>query len=70
MAENNATFTVSGVDSEAEARRIEDELEGVDGVMGATVDHEGGEAEVRYDADLLAEARVERTVREMGYELE
>lgn len=70
MAENTALFTVLGVESESDARSIESHLEGLDGVMGATVDPETGETEVRYDYDLLAEERVKRAVREFGYELE
>lgn len=69
MAENEATFTIRGIDSADDARGIEDDLEAVDGVMGATVD-ESGEAEVRYDADLLAEERVKVTVRDAGYEVD
>lgn len=70
MAENKATFTVRGIDSGAEAGDVEDELAALDGVMGATVDPDTGETAVRYDVDLLAEARIEITVREMGYEVE
>lgn len=70
MAENNAVFTVLDVGSESDARAIETDLEELDGVMGATVDPETGEAEVRYDYDLLAEERVKDQVREFGYEIE
>lgn len=70
MAENNATFTVRGIESAEDARGIEGELEAVDGVMGASVRGDGGEAEIRYDADLLAEERLKATVREMGYEVD
>lgn len=70
MAENNAAFTISGIDSEVAARSISEELEDLDGVMGATVDHQSGEAEVRYDYDLLSEEAVKDRVRESGYEVE
>lgn len=70
MAENEVSFTVHGVESEAEVQNIKDELEEVDGVMGAEIDRESGEAVIRYDVDLLAEERVKITVREMGYEIE
>lgn len=70
MAENEANFTVQGIKAEADARGIKDELEHLDGVMGAEVDPESGAAEVRYDVDILAEERVRRTVRDMGFEVE
>ena len=70
MAENDAQFTVRGVDSEDDAREIEDELHDLEGVMGADVDPESGEATVKVDADVLSGERVKITVREMGYEVE
>lgn len=69
MAENNATFTVRGIESEDDVRDIEDELADVDGVMGTDI-KETGEAEVKYDYDVLSEERIKITVREMGYEVE
>jgi copper chaperone CopZ len=69
MAENNATFTVQGVESEDDVREIEEGLADVDGVMGAEIDR-SGDAEVKYDYDLLSEERIKITVREMGYEVE
>ncbi|WP_135819669.1 heavy-metal-associated domain-containing protein [Halostella litorea] len=70
MAEASAEFTVRGVESADEAARIEAELAEVDGVMGSTVDPDGGAAEVHFDVDLLAEERIRATVRELGYEVE
>lgn len=70
MAENTATFTVQGVDSEDDVQTIKDDLGGVDGVMGVTIDQNSGETEVTYDYDVLAEERVKITVREMGYDVE
>jgi copper chaperone CopZ len=69
IAENNVTFTVQGVESEDDVREIEEGLADVDGVMGAEIDR-SGEAEVKYDYDLLSEDRIKITVREMGYEVE
>lgn len=69
MAENNATFTVQGIESEDDVRDIEDELAGVDGVMGTDIE-QSGEAEIKYDYDVLSEERIKITVREMGYEVE
>lgn len=70
MAENHAVFTVHGIESEDESQNIEDELEDMDGVMGAKLDHKSGETTVRYDVDLLAEERIKITVRDMGYDAE
>ena len=69
MAENNAKFTVRGIESEDDMREIEDELAGVDGVMGTEIE-QSGDAEVKYDYDQLSEERIKITVREMGYEVE
>jgi len=69
MAENSSEFTVRGIESADEAEDIENELEALDGVMGADVDPENGDTEVRVDVDVLSEERTEITVREMGYEL-
>jgi copper chaperone CopZ len=69
MAENSSEFTVRGIESADEAENIENELEALDGVMGADVDPENGDTEVRVDVDVLSEERTEITVREMGYEL-
>jgi copper chaperone CopZ len=69
MAQNEATFTVRGIESEEDARSIEDELGELEGVLGARIER-SGEAEVKYDYDILSEERVEITVREMGYEVE
>ena len=70
MAENRATFTVRGVTSRDDVRRIRDELDTLDGVMETDVDADSGEANVRYDVDVLAEERIKITVRDMGYEVE
>lgn len=69
MAQNNAEFTVQGVESEEDVRRIEDELAGIDGILGTEIEP-NGEAEIKYDYDLLSEERIKITVREMGYEVE
>lgn len=70
MAENTAAFTVRGIESEDEAETVESELEGIEGIMGAQIDGASGEAEIRFDYDLLSEERIESTVRDMGYDLE
>jgi copper chaperone CopZ len=70
MAENNATFTVRGVETEADVRTIAEELEKLEGVMGVQIDRESGEAEIRYDVEFLAEERIKITVRDMGYDVE
>ena len=70
VAVNNATFTIRGIESDEEMRRIEAELDALDGVMETTIDPDSGEAEVSYDADLLAEERVKITVRDLGYEVQ
>ena len=70
MAENTASFTVRGIESEDEAETVEGELEEIEGIMGAQIDGGSGEAEIRFDYDLLSEERVETTVRDMGYEVE
>ena len=69
MAENTAEFTVRGIESD-EVETVEAELEEIDGIMGAEIDRRSGEAEIRYDYDLLSEERIETTVSEMGYEIE
>lgn len=70
MAENSVIFTVHGIETEDESQNIEDELEDMDGVMGAELDHKSGETTVRYDVDLLAEERIKITIRDMGYDVE
>lgn len=70
MAQSNVEFTVHDLDSEDDARRIEDELEGEDGILGVEIDRESGRTEILYDNELLAEERIKRGVREMGYEVE
>lgn len=69
MAESRATFTVRELD-DGDAEDVENELAAINGVMGASVDPDTGETEVRYDVDILAEERIEITVEEMGYEVE
>jgi copper chaperone CopZ len=70
MAENVAEFTVRGIESEDDTEAIETELLERDGVTGAAVDPESGDAEVDFDYDLTSEERIEITVEEMGYEVE
>ena len=70
MAENDMAFTAEGIESDDDARAIEDELHDLEGVMGADVDPESGETTVKVDVDVLSEERVKITVREMGYEVE
>ena len=69
MAENRAEFVVQGLTSEEDAGKIREGLEGVDGVMAIELDPETGEANVDYDYDLIAEERVKRAVRDLGYEV-
>lgn len=70
MAQSNVEFTVHDLDSEDDVGRIEDELEGEDGILGVEIDRESGRTEILYDNELLAEERIKRGVREMGYEVE
>ncbi len=70
MAENRAEFVIRGGTSEEDVREIREGLEDVDGVMNIEIDSETGEAKVDFDYDLLAEERIKKTVRDMGYELE
>ena len=70
MAQSNVEFTVHDLDSEDDVGRIEDELEGEDGILGVEIDQESGRTEILYDNELLAEERIKRGVREMGYEVE
>lgn len=69
MAESHATFTIAGA-SAADAHALEDDLEDVDGVMGASIDPDSGDVEVRYDEDLLSGERVKDTVRDAGYDVD
>lgn len=70
MAETQVTYTVSGDASGREVERAKDRLEDVDGVMGTSVDSDGGELTVRIDADLVSEEQVERQLRDGGIEVE
>lgn len=70
MAESHANFTIAGVGTETDALSLEEDLEEVDGVMGAAIDPDSGDAEVRYDEDLLSGERVKNTVRETGYDVD
>lgn len=70
MAENTADFVIQELSSEEDAREIRAALDDVDGVMSMDINPETGEANVNYDYDLISEEEVERTVRELGFELE
>ena len=70
MAENYATFTVRGIESESDVRAIEDELGEVEGVMGTEIERESGDARIRYDVDLVSEERVKDAVRDAGFTVE
>lgn len=70
MAVNSAEFRIVGIDSEDDVAAIEEELADLNGVMGTEIDPETGETEIEFDVDILAEERIEITVREMGYETE
>ena len=67
MAQSTAVFTIQGVNSENDLQAIENTLRELDGVMGVDVDQDSGDAEIKYDEDILAEERVKITVRELGY---
>lgn len=67
MAQSTAVFTIQGVDSENDLQAIDNTLRELDGVMGADVNQDSGDAEIKYDEDILAEERVKITVRELGY---
>ena len=68
MAENQADFTVDGVESEDDVRTIREGLTELDGVMEVEIDPDAGEASVRFDYDVLSEERVRQAVRDLGYE--
>lgn len=67
MAQSTAVFTIQGVDSEDDLQAIDNELKQLDGVKEVNVDQENGNAEIKYDEDILAEERVKITVRDLGY---
>lgn len=69
MAESHENFTITDGASAADVRTLEDDLEDVDGVMGASIDPESGDVAVRYDEDLLSGERVKNAVREEGYDV-
>lgn len=70
MAESHANFTIADGASAADVRTLEDDLEDVDGVMGASIDPESGDVEVRYDEDLVSGERVKNAARDAGYDVE
>lgn len=70
MANSRTNFTVDGIESEDEARKINDELLELEGVQMANIDRESGRIEVRYGEELLSEERIKSTVRDAGYEVE
>ena len=70
MSEHRADFVIGGLSSEEDAREIREELEEVDGVMSIELSSETGEADVRYDYDVLSEEKIKNTVRDTGYEVE
>lgn len=70
MANTRTNFTVDGIESEDEARKINDELLELEGVQMANIDRESGRIEVRYGEELLSEERIKSTVRDAGYEVE
>lgn len=67
MAQSTAVFTILGINSEDDLQAIDDKLRELNGVMGVNVDRDSGDAEIKYDEDILAEERVKITVRELGY---
>ncbi|KYH23892.1 hypothetical protein HAPAU_39710 [Halalkalicoccus paucihalophilus] len=67
MAQSTAVFSIQGIDSEEDLQEIDNTLSELDGVMGVNVDQGSGDAEIKYDEDVLAEERVKITVRELGY---
>lgn len=67
MAQSTAVFTILGIDSKDDLQAIDDKLRELNGVMGVNVDQDSGDAEIKYDEDILAEERVKITVRELGY---
>lgn len=67
MAQSTAVFTIRGVDSKDDFQAIDEELRELDGVLGVDIDYANGDAEIKYDEDILAEERVKITVRELGY---
>jgi copper chaperone CopZ len=68
MAENKAQFTIPDIDSEADVDTLRSELDDETAILGVNVDPNGGEAEIRYDVDLVSEEQVEEMVRDAGYE--
>ena len=70
MAENQAEFVVRGFAPGEDEREIREALDDLTGVMGTEVDPDTGTVTVRFDYDVLSEAKVEDAVRDLGYEIE
>ena len=70
MASSYTDFTVHTIESEDEARTLEDELEDQRGIQLVEIDHESGHVEARYTEELLSEERIKSRVRDSGYELQ
>jgi hypothetical protein len=70
MAENRASFRIPDIESDADVAALRDELDDESGILGVDVDPNGGEAEIRYDVDIISEGRVEELVRAASSEVE
>jgi len=69
MAENKARFTIPEIESDADVAALRDELDDQSEILGVNVDPDSGEAEIRYDVDIVSEEEVEEMVRDAGYEV-
>ena len=70
MANSYSEFTVHGIDTEAGAREIEEELGKLEGFQIAEIDAETGHVEVGYTDELLWEEKIKSAIRDLGYEVE
>jgi copper chaperone CopZ len=69
MAVGQASFVVQGIESEEDVATIEGELES-DAILEVVISSETGEANIKYDVDLLAEERIKIMIEELGYEID
>lgn len=70
MAENQAEFVVQGFEPGEDEHEIREALDDLTGVMGTEIDPDSGAVTVRFDYDVLSEAKVRDTVGDLGYEIE
>ncbi len=66
MAESTATFQIHGISNNHELENIKDTLNHLNGVMEAEISPDG-EADIRYDEDIIGGSQVQHRVEKMGY---